>query len=84
MEWSALSPDINPMERVWEQLPPMNPDQLETALREEWANLPEWIFIGLVRSRLCADAVKCQGVITVRRGGLTRYSGVKELIYISS
>ncbi len=49
LEWPARSPDLNPIENVWDalerslagrQCPPINKDTLIHALTEEWDNLP--------------------------------------------
>lgn len=50
MDWPPRSPDMNPIEHVWDMLkrrirardpPPDNLQQLETAAKEEWNNIPQ-------------------------------------------
>ncbi|GFW55508.1 transposable element Tcb2 transposase [Trichonephila clavipes] len=49
MEWSACSPDMNPIEHVWDALrrqiagrkpPPQTLQEQERALLEEWDRIP--------------------------------------------
>jgi hypothetical protein len=49
MEWPAVSPDLNPIEHVWDRLngsvcghpiPPQNLQDLRQALIEEWNLIP--------------------------------------------
>ncbi len=72
MEWPALSPDLNPMENLWDQLSchvegrnpaPQNLSDLRAALQEEWDAMPQQIISRLVNSmRRC-----CQAVIDAQR-----------------
>ncbi|UYV64209.1 hypothetical protein LAZ67_2007040 [Cordylochernes scorpioides] len=67
MNWPARSPDLNPIEHVWDNLgrqisslqpPPRNTHELETALTQEWALIPQELINSLIlsmgrRSRAC-------------------------------
>lgn len=77
MEWPALSPDLNPIEHVWDMLgrrvyarvpPPANLDQLRNALLQEWQNIPQRQLGYLVRGmrRRCDACARA-------RGGHTHY-----------
>lgn len=77
MDWPARSPDLNPIEHVWDELKrrirarhptPETLHQLKTAIEEEWAGIPQDFHHKLIRSmknrmRACRLA----------RGGNTRY-----------
>ncbi|CAG9138695.1 unnamed protein product [Plutella xylostella] len=50
MDWPALSPDLNPIEHLWDELKrrvrarnpvPASVDELKTALLEEWDGIPQ-------------------------------------------
>lgn len=73
MDWPAYSPDLNPIEHVWDalgrrlatrQYPPGNTHQLKDALKEEWRRLPQELLDNLVLSM----ERRCQATITVRGG----------------
>ena len=77
MGWPAVSPDLNPIEHVWDQLQhrlsqrpnqPQTLDELENALREEWNNLPQQNMVNLIMSM----QRRCQAVLRAR-GGHTEY-----------
>lgn len=77
IEWPARSPDLNPIEHIWDQLkkrirsriqPPSNLSQLRQAALEEWENIPQERVKNLINSmRRRLDAV------IKARGGNTRY-----------
>ena len=57
--WSARSPDLSPIEHLWDHLgqrirrrpnPPMNRDQLVQALRQEWRAIPDDVIRRLTNS----------------------------------
>ncbi|GFT19454.1 transposable element Tcb2 transposase [Trichonephila clavipes] len=57
--WPARSPDLNPIENVWDALgrqvagrnySPTNKNTLNRALREEWAKLPQQLLDNVVQS----------------------------------
>ncbi|GFW34938.1 HTH_Tnp_Tc3_2 domain-containing protein [Trichonephila clavipes] len=57
MEWPVCSPDMNPIEHVWNalgkrvagrQLPPQTLQELEKALLEEWNRIPQLVINSLI------------------------------------
>ncbi|GFX58836.1 transposable element Tcb2 transposase [Trichonephila clavipes] len=61
MEWPAFSPDMNPIEHVWDALgrrvaghqpPPQNLQELERVLLEEWDRIPQLVINSLIDSML--------------------------------
>ncbi|GFT90510.1 transposable element Tcb2 transposase [Trichonephila clavipes] len=62
--WPARSPDLNPIENVWDTLgrqvagrsyPPTNKNTLIRALTEEWDKLPQQLLDNVVQSMLATD-----------------------------
>ncbi|CAK1601121.1 unnamed protein product [Parnassius mnemosyne] len=77
MQWPANSPDMNPIEHVWDLLkrrvksrmpPPNNLNELGNALLEEWERLPQEIIDNII----CSMPRRMETVIRAR-GGNTRY-----------
>lgn len=77
MDWPALSPDLNPIEHLWDELKlrvrarnpgPATIAELKTALEEEWERLPQDLIKKLIRSM----RNRLRAVIKAR-GGNTRY-----------
>ncbi|GFV46010.1 transposable element Tcb2 transposase [Trichonephila clavipes] len=73
MDWSAYSPDLNPIEHVWDALGRRiaarlhhseNTQQLKQMLIEEWALLPQEKLHQLVLS----VRRRCEATIAVREG----------------
>ncbi|GFW28657.1 transposable element Tcb2 transposase [Trichonephila clavipes] len=59
MDWSARSPDLNPIEHVWDflgrrlaarTLPPVTIRELRLALQDEWAAMPQQLIDTLILS----------------------------------
>ncbi|GFS53583.1 transposable element Tcb2 transposase [Trichonephila clavipes] len=64
--WPARSPDLNPIENVWDALgrqvagrnyPPTNKNSLIRALTEEWDKLPQQLLDNVVQSMVCGNEV---------------------------
>lgn len=77
MVWPPRSPDLNPIEHVWDHLKrrvrsrnpsPSSLEELETAVLEEWDNIPQDFIENLFKSmeRRLRDVIRA-------RGGNTRY-----------
>uniref|UniRef100_A0A3Q2ZDT3 Tc1-like transposase DDE domain-containing protein n=1 Tax=Hippocampus comes TaxID=109280 RepID=A0A3Q2ZDT3_HIPCM len=75
MEWPALSPDLNPIENMWDQLrrhveprnsAPQNLTDLRAALQEEWDAVPQPTISRIVNSmrRRCQAVIDAQGYMT--------------------
>lgn len=77
MKWPAMSPDINPIEHLWDELKrrlrngdhqPQSIEELKLRIQQEWDSLPQNCIQKLIQSmpsRLAA--------IIHARGGATRY-----------
>lgn len=75
LPWPSLSPDLSPIEHLWDELGrrvnrhnPRTLDQLQATLFQEWDNIPQTRvtrLVGSMRSR-------CNAIIAAR-GGHTRY-----------
>ncbi|GFV56068.1 transposable element Tcb2 transposase [Trichonephila clavipes] len=66
MDWPARSPNLNPIEHVWDflgrrlaarTLPPVTIRELRLALQDEWAAMPQQLIDTLILS-MGTDAVK--------------------------
>ncbi|GFU87494.1 transposable element Tcb2 transposase [Trichonephila clavipes] len=77
MEWPACSPDMNPIEHVWDALGrrvagrqphPQTLQELEKALLEEWDRIPQLLINSLIDSML----QRCSTLLAVR-GNHTPY-----------
>ena len=77
LPWPAYSTDLNPLEHLWDELGrrvharPVQPQtirQLEIALRQEWAGIPQ----NTVRRYVLSMRRRCEAV-TGALGGHTRY-----------
>ncbi|GFX89559.1 transposable element Tcb2 transposase [Trichonephila clavipes] len=72
MDWPARSPDLNPIEHVWDflgrrlaarTLPPVTIRELRLALQDEWAAMPQQLFDTLILSmgRRCETCLAVRG-----------------------
>ncbi|GFV24383.1 ankyrin repeat domain-containing protein 27 [Trichonephila clavipes] len=72
MDWPARSPDLNPIEHVWDflgrplaarTLPPVTIRELRLALQDEWAAMPQQLFDTLILSmgRRCETCLAIRG-----------------------
>ena len=71
MEWSARSPDLNPIEHAWDMLQsavssrpvqPASVQELRQALLEEWDQIPQY----KIRRFISSMRRRCQAVIEAR------------------
>ena len=84
LETSARSPDLNPIEHVWDEMGrrlrrhvpgPRNWREFRDILVQEWENLPQDVIQNLIQSM----PRRLQAVITAR-GGNTRYRRPSDLL----
>lgn len=77
LDWPANSPDMNPIEHLWDELkrrvrarkpPPQNHRELKQALLDEWQDIPQEV----VRNLILSMRNRMQAVIEAR-GGNTKY-----------
>ncbi|GFW90608.1 transposable element Tcb1 transposase [Trichonephila clavipes] len=72
MDWPARSPDLNPIEHVWDflgrrlaahTLPPVTIRELRLALQDEWAAMPQQSIDTLILSmgRRCETCLAVRG-----------------------
>ncbi|GFX74575.1 transposable element Tc3 transposase [Trichonephila clavipes] len=73
MDWPARSPDLNPIEHVWDflgrrlaarTLPPVTIRELRLALQDEWAAMPQQLIDTLILSM----GRRCETCLAVSRG----------------
>ena len=76
MDWPAVSPDMNPIEHMWDELgrrvrerpnPPQKLRELGLALQQEWQNIPRRTVRRLTRSMR-----QCLRDVIDNNGGHTR------------
>lgn len=77
LPWPSMSPDLNPIEHIWDALDrrvrsrvnaPATPNELFQALQQEWAAIPAQVIQDLIASM----PRRCRTVIAAR-GGHTPY-----------
>ncbi|GFX40120.1 transposable element Tcb1 transposase [Trichonephila clavipes] len=72
MNWQAYSPDMNPIEHVWDMLgrriaafqpSPIHLPELRRALLDEWCNIPQYQIDNLIlsMSRRCKACIASSG-----------------------
>lgn len=73
MDWPSQSPDLNPIEHLWDELgrrvgarTHRNKDELFADLQGEWNNIPDDVIHKLIESmpRRCAAVIKSKGYAT--------------------
>lgn len=77
MDWPALSPDINPIEHLWDYLKrkvherpaaPNSLEELRSSLIEEWDRVPQTLI-----QQLIGGMYRRLEAVVAARGGSTRY-----------
>ena len=75
LPWPARSPDLNPIEHVWDILGRrmqhracQNLNQLFDALKEEWDNIPQEDL-----DHMISNMPRCVGMVISANGGHTNY-----------
>ncbi|GFV40257.1 transposable element Tcb2 transposase [Trichonephila clavipes] len=80
MDWPARSPDLNPIEHVWDflgrrlaarTLPPVTIRELRLALQDEWAAMPQQLIDTLILSmgRRCETCLAVREIISPLKTG---------------
>ncbi|GFT60001.1 transposable element Tcb2 transposase [Trichonephila clavipes] len=75
MDWPARTPDLNPLEHVWDflgrrlaarTLPPVTIRELRLALQDEWAEMPQQLIDTLILSmgRRCETCLAVREIIS--------------------
>lgn len=73
MDWPAQSPDLNPIEHLWDELgcrvgkkKHSNKRELLRSLNDEWTNIPQERITRLIESmpRRCAAVIAAKGMAT--------------------